>query len=165
MNVTIRPSEPRDAEGLRDLFLQPKAMRETLHLPHSTLAMWQERLNNVPVGVYSYVAELDGKIVGNIALTQAQRPRLIHSGTFGLAVHDDYHGMGIGSLMIETVLDLADNWLNLLRLHIEVNTDNKAAIALYSKYGFDIEGEALCSAFRDGEYISTYYMARLKDQQ
>jgi putative acetyltransferase len=43
--------------------------------------------------------------------------------------------------------------------------DNKAAIAVYSKYGFDIEGEALCSAFRDGEYISTYYMARLKDQQ
>jgi putative acetyltransferase len=73
--------------------------------------------------------------------------------------------MGIGSLLIETVLDLADNWLNLLRLYIEVNTDNKAAIALYSKYGFDIEGEALYSAFRDGEYISTYYMARLKGQQ
>ncbi|MGF1773269.1 GNAT family N-acetyltransferase [Vibrio wakamikoensis] len=165
MNVSIRPTEPKDAEGLRDLFLQPKAMRETLHLPHTTLAFWQERLNNIPVGVYSYVAELDGKIVGNIALTQSQRPRLKHSATFGLAVHDDYHGMGVGSQLIETVLDLADNWLNLLRLHIEVNTDNKAAIALYSKYGFDIEGEALCSAFRDGEYISTYYMARLKDQQ
>jgi putative acetyltransferase len=51
MNVSIRPTEPKDAEGLRDLFLQPKAMRETLHLPHTTLAFWQERLHNIPVGV------------------------------------------------------------------------------------------------------------------
>ncbi|GAL17543.1 putative acetyltransferase [Vibrio maritimus] len=165
MNVNIRPTEEKDAAGLCELFSQPKVQRETLHLPHSSLKMWQERLSNIPTGVYTFVAELDEKIVGNIALTHSQRPRTMHTATFGIAVHDNYHDMGIGSQLIETVIDLADNWLNLMRMQIEVNTDNKAAIALYSKYGFEIEGEALCSAFRDGEYISTYYMARLKDQQ
>jgi putative acetyltransferase len=127
--------------------------------------MWQKRLTDMPVGVYSYVAEYEGKIVGNIGFEHSQQPRTAHCASFGLGVHDDYHGMGVGSKLLETVIDLADNWLNIQRIQIEVNADNKAAIALYNKYGFEIEGEALCSAFRDGEYISTYYMARLKDQQ
>ncbi|SEF60297.1 GNAT family N-acetyltransferase [Vibrio hangzhouensis] len=164
MNVIIRPTELGDAEGLCQLYSQPKAQRETLQLPLPSVAMWQERLSSVPAGVYSFVAELDGKIVGNIGFEHSQRPRTAHCATFGIGVHDEYHGLGIGSRLIETVLDLADNWLNIQRVQIEVNADNRAAIALYSKYGFEIEGEALCSVFRDGEFVSTYYMARIKDQ-
>ncbi|MGV2986350.1 GNAT family N-acetyltransferase [Vibrio sp. E150_011] len=164
MNILIRPSEQADAEGLTQLYSQPKAQRETLQLPFPSLSLWEERLANIPVGTYSFVAELDGKIVGNIGLQHSQRPRTAHCASFGIGVHDDFHGMGIGSRLLETVLELTDNWLNVQRVQIEVNADNKAAIALYTKYGFEIEGEALCSVLRDGEFISTYYMARLKDQ-
>ncbi len=79
--------------------------------------------------MYSYVAELDGKIVGNIGLEHSQRPRTAHCASFGIGVHDEYHGLGIGSRLVETVLDLTDNWLNVQRVQIEVNADNKAAIA------------------------------------
>ncbi len=165
MNIVVRPTQVRDAEGICQVYAQPLAQRETLQLPNPSVEMWKKRLTDMPVGVYSYVAEYEGKIVGNIGFEHSQQPRTAHCASFGLGVHDDYHGMGIGSKLLETVIDLADNWLNIQRIQIEVNADNKAAIALYNKYGFEIEGEALCSAFRDGEYISTYYMARLKDQQ
>ncbi|CAH0528886.1 GNAT family N-acetyltransferase [Vibrio hippocampi] len=163
MNIIIRPTEVADAKGISELYSQPKAQRETLQLPLPSTALWQERLSNIPQGLYSYVAELDGKIVGNIGFEHSQRPRTAHCASFGIGVHDEYHGMGIGSQLIETILELADNWLNVLRIQIEVTVDNKAAIALYSKYGFEIEGEAQYSVYRDGDYVSTYYMARIKN--
>lgn len=163
MNIVIRPTEVKDARGISELYSQPKAQRETLQLPLPSVELWQQRLSNIPQGVYSYVAELDGKIVGNIGFEHSQRPRTSHCASFGIGVHDDYHGMGIGSQLLETVLELADNWLNIMRIQIEVTVDNKAAIALYSKYGFEIEGEAQYSVYRDGDYVATYYMARIKN--
>lgn len=162
MEITIRPAQISDAAALCEIYSQPKAQRETLQLPLPSLTTWTKRLENIPQGVYSFVAEVDGKVVGNIGFEHSQRPRTMHCGSFGLGVHDDYHGLGIGSKLIETVLDLADNWLQIKRVQIEVNSDNEVAIACYKKFGFEIEGQAKWGSFRDGELIDTYYMARIK---
>lgn len=162
MEIIIRPSDIKDASGLCELYSQPLAQSQTLQLPLPTLSSWQKRLTDIPEGVYSYVAEIDGKIVGNIGFQHSQRPRTKHCASFGLGVHDDYHGLGIGRQLIETVIELADNWLNVHRIQIEVNTDNEKAIGLYKKLGFVIEGKAIDSCFRHGEYIDTYFMARVK---
>ncbi len=37
-------------------------------------------------------------------------------------------------------LDLADNWLNLSRVGLTVYVDNSAAVTLYKRFGFEIEG-------------------------
>lgn len=63
---------------------------------------------------------------------------------------------------MEAVIDLAENWLNLKRLELTVNTDNPSAIHLYEKYGFVIEGTLRKNAFRAGTYIDGYAMARVK---
>ncbi|KGY09673.1 GNAT family N-acetyltransferase [Vibrio sp. MarTm2] len=162
MEILIRPTLVSDAAAICDIYSQPSAQRETLQLPKPSVAMWTQRLENIPAGVYSFVAEVDGKVVGNIGFEHNQRPRISHCATFGLGVHDEYQGIGVGSKLIETVLDLADNWLQVKRIQIEVNTDNEKAIACYKKFGFEIEGEAKARSFRDGEYIDTYYMARLR---
>lgn len=162
MEIVIRPTQISDAAALCDIYSQPGAQRETLQLPKPSLAMWTKRLENMPEGVYSFVAEVDGRVVGNIGFEHSQRPRTAHCGSFGIGVHDDFHGMGIGSRLIETVIDLADNWLQVKRIQIEVNSDNEKAIACYKKFGFEIEGEAKYGSYRDGKYINTYYMARIK---
>ncbi|MBL8192483.1 MAG: GNAT family N-acetyltransferase, partial [Blastocatellia bacterium] len=56
----------------------------------------------------------------------------------------------------------ADKWLNLLRLELEVYCDNDAAIALYKKFGFEIEGRLVKFSFREGEYVDAFFMARLR---
>ena len=51
---------------------------------------------------------------------------------------------------MKAALDLADNWLNLTRIELEVCTDNQTGIALYEKWGFEIEGTLRHFAFRGG---------------
>jgi putative acetyltransferase len=69
----------------------------------------------------------------------------------------------VGSALLEAVIELADKWLNLTRLEMEVYTDNEAAIALYKKFGFEIEGTLRKFAFRDGEYVDAYAMSRIRE--
>jgi putative acetyltransferase len=47
-------------------------------------------------------------------------------------------------------------------LELEVYTDNEPAVRLYQKFGFEIEGTAIQYAFRDGQYVDLYLMARLR---
>ena len=58
---------------------------------------------------------------------------------------------------------LADNWINIKRLELEVYTDNAPAIRLYETFGFVIEGTLRAFAYREGEYVDAYYMARVRD--
>jgi putative acetyltransferase len=81
----------------------------------------------------------------------------------GVSVHPDYWNQGVGSALIGTVVDLADNWLNIERIELDVFFDNAAAIRVYEKFGFEIEGTKRKYAFREGEYVDTHVMARVKN--
>lgn len=80
-----------------------------------------------------------------------------------MAVRDDWQGKGVGSALMQAAVDMADKWLNLLRLELEVYTDNEPAVRLYKKFGFAIEGTLKCFAFRDGGYVDAYTMARVRE--
>ncbi len=79
-----------------------------------------------------------------------------------MCVHDEWQGKGIGKALMSAGLDLADKWLNLTRLELEVYTDNEPAIRLYEGFGFEREGTLRQHAFRDGHYVDSYMMARLR---
>jgi putative acetyltransferase len=79
-------------------------------------------------------------------------------------VHDSWHGMGIGKALLASLLDIADNWLNLTRLQLGVVTDNAPAIALYTKAGFISEGIKRADVFRAGAFADTQLMARLANR-
>jgi putative acetyltransferase len=59
------------------------------------------------------------------------------------------------------LLDWADHWAQILRIELTVFTDNAPAIALYRKFGFELEGTHRAYALRDGVYGDVYAMARL----
>jgi L-phenylalanine/L-methionine N-acetyltransferase len=80
-----------------------------------------------------------------------------------MAIHDDWQGKGVGSALMSAAIDLADNWLNLSRLELEVFTDNEPAIALYKKFGFINDGTHKNYAYRDGQFVDVYSMARLRE--
>ena len=58
--------------------------------------------------------------------------------------------------------DLVDSTALSTRIELEVYTDNVAGVALYTKYGFEIEGTCHRYAFRDGQYVDAHIMARIK---
>jgi putative acetyltransferase len=161
--VSVRHAEPGDYEALHRIFSGPKAVAGTLQLPFPSAETWRRRLAELPEGLYSLVACVEGEVVGSIGLeTSPTRLRMRHVGSIGMAVRDDWQGKGVGTALMEAVLDLADNWLNLERLELRVYVDNSGAVALYKKFGFEVEGTHRRLAFRNGEFVDAYSMARLK---
>ncbi|MBD0785745.1 GNAT family N-acetyltransferase [Vibrio sp. Y2-5] len=163
MSVEIRRAEPSDARAIKEIYEGKNAYSSTLQLPHPSLALWEKRTTDVPDNVYVYVALVDGEVVGNLGFEVCTSPRRRHVASLGMGVKDDIQGRGVGSALLATVIGLADNWLNLKRIELTVYSDNDRAINLYKKFGFAIEGESKAYAFRNGEYVSAYHMARVSD--
>ena len=138
-------------------------MAGTMQLPLQSVEDVRKRFfSETREGLYHLVACVDEEVVGHLGLETFTRPRRRHVGEIGMAVRDDWQGKGIGSALMEAALDLADNWLNLIRLELTVYSDNAAGIALYEKFGFEIEGTHHRYAFRNGEYVDAYSMARIR---
>jgi putative acetyltransferase len=114
----------------------------TLQLPFQTVESTRKWPSDMPNGLfYVLVACVDEEVVGNLDLSTApSTPRRRHAGHIAMAVHDDWQGKGIGSALMEAALDLADNWLNPIRVELTLYADNAAGIAPYEKFGFEIEG-------------------------
>ena len=161
--IKVRAMKAADWRDLYEIWTDPRVCRGMLKVPYQSEDEVREKVENPPQGFYRLVAELDGKVVGSSTLRMARSPRMQHAANCGLSVHADYWNQGVGSALMSAILDLADNWLNLKRVELEVYADNEAAIHLYEKFGFEVEGTMRKYAFRDGEYVDTHVMARVRD--
>jgi putative acetyltransferase len=144
------------------MFTSPNVYPSTLQLPYPSREQWRQRLSDTD-GRYNLVAVAGDRVVGMFGVsTFPNRPRRRHVGAIDIVVHDEWQGKGVGAALMRAGLDLADNWLNLTRLELEVYTDNESAIRLYERFGFEREGTLRQHAFRDGRYVDSYVMARLR---
>jgi L-phenylalanine/L-methionine N-acetyltransferase len=161
--IRVRHAEPDDFRSIHEIYSCPKAYAGTLQLPYPSLETWRKRLAEPLEGRYNLVAVVDGRVVGQLGLhTFPNRPRRRHAATLGMGVHDDWQGRGIGSALLAACVEMADNWLQLTRLELEVYVDNEPAIRLYERFGFEREGRLRQHAFRDGRYVDSYQMSRLR---
>jgi putative acetyltransferase len=159
--IVVRRAQSRDAEAIAATFSTPAAMAGTLQLPFPSAATYVKWIDDMAPGDYMLVAEVGGSVVGNLGLHAAGKsPRRRHAGTLGMSVHDDFQRRGVGSALLAAAIDLADNWIGYARLELTVYTDNVAAVALYRKFGFGIEGTARAFALRNGAYVDAFMMAR-----
>ena len=159
----VRRTELTDYEAVNQIFMGTKVIWGTLQLPFPSAESWKKRLSESPEGTFNLVACAGDEVVGQLGLhTFPNWPRRRHVGQIGMAVRDDWQGKGAGTALMQAVVDLADKWLNLRRLELEVYTDNEPTIWLYKKFGFMIEGTLHQFAFRDGEFVDVYTMGRLK---
>jgi putative acetyltransferase len=159
-DIRVRAQEASDLAAITALYACPGVIRGTLQLPFRSEGERREQFERRLPGFHLLVAELDGRVIGQCGLQVQQSPRRRHAGDLGMAVHDDYTGRGVGGALLVATLDLAERWLGLRRIQLEVYTDNAAAIALYHKHGFVREGTLRGFAFRDGDYVDAYLMAR-----
>ena len=160
-DITIRGYENADWESAAELFLQPRCIWGTLRLPHASRDVLKARLDHPDASRRRLVALIDGRIVGLLGL-HPREGRRAHVGEIGLMVHDEFHRHGVGRRLTEACIDLAENWLGLTRIELDVFVDNAPAIALYESCGFAIEGTARNFCLRDGALVDAHYMARLK---
>lgn len=159
--IVVRRAEPGDAEAIHATFLGPRAIAGTLQLPYPSVEAWRKRISEFAPEDYLLVAMIAEEVVGNAGLHASKSPRRRHVGSIGMAVRDDRQRRGVGTALLQSVIELADRWLNYRRLELTVYADNVAALQLYRKFGFAIEGTCRAYAFRDGSFVDAYMMARL----
>ena len=83
---------------------------------------------------------------------------------FYIAIADsENRSKGLGSEVTRLIMDYAFNTLNLNRVQLHVAVENKKAIAVYKKNGFEIEGTLRQAMYREGKYHDFYVMGLLKD--
>lgn len=161
-DIRIRAAEPADMAQVADVMGQPRAIWGTLQTPFTPVALREARFDATDPTNRMLVAELGGRIVGMAGLHRETHHRLSHAARIGMSVHDDFAGRGIGTALMSAVVELAERWWNIRRLELNVYADNTRAIALYERFGFQREGRFRDYAWRDGAYVDSLAMARLR---
>jgi RimJ/RimL family protein N-acetyltransferase len=133
----VRPAAERDLDVLLDLYEAVAA--EGRHIAGEApvdrprrRAAWLAIIEGESPG-RSFVAEVDGEIVGQLGVTGAGRVEL------GMWVARGWRGRGVGGKLVETAIAWARE-KGAYKISLEVWPHNDAAIALYEKFGFEREG-------------------------
>ena len=165
MTITVRKATTQDAAAFARIMGDPAVYPGLMQLPYTDEETWRVRLaDNFAPGKTDLplAAELNGAVVGTAGLHPvgpALRRR--HVLMLGISVLPEAQGKGVGSALMAALCNYADRWAGALRLELTVYCDNAAAIHLYRKFGFEVEGTLRGYALRDGQYADVYAMARL----
>ena len=105
---------------------------------------------------------LDGSEI--VAVTQCsavgRRPRVAHRASIAVSVKKSHWRKGIASHMIQMMIDWAKE-RGFEKMELEVNAENKAAIALYQKCGFQEFGRyPQFFKYESGRYGDALYMVK-----
>jgi putative acetyltransferase len=160
MNLLIRPVRLSDAQDINEMRRQKEVRAHTLALPTETIEFTEGFLRSMGGDDHVLVSELEGKVVGMVGIHLLKGVRQRHSAFLGIMVRIEYQRQGIGKNLMENILDLADNWLMLVRIELDVTADNEKAISLYQSFGFKIEGTKKYAIMKDGKYADLLMMAR-----
>ncbi|PLT28120.1 GNAT family N-acetyltransferase [Peribacillus deserti] len=109
------------------------------------------------------IAEVNGKLAGFSRCEGNSFKRFSHKAEFGIGIQKDYWGLGIGKQMLQTSIDWAEA-NGIKKITLAVLETNEKAIALYRRYGFEIEGVLKKDKrLSDGNYYNTILMGRFHD--
>lgn len=165
MNVTLRELVQEDAAAL--LNLQHRLDRETSYMlspgeRQSSILQVEDMIRGLGQAENSLIlgAEADGELVGYLSAEGGSFSRNRHSAYIVTGILKRYQGMGIGGALFREM----DQWARqcgMVRLELTVMRHNEAAVSLYTKQGFAIEGTKPKSLLVDGEWVDEYYMGKI----
>ena len=164
MTVAIRPISAGDIKSFhRALDSVARERRYLLLLEGPTLQQVEAFvLTNIERNAPQFVAIDAGSVVGWCDISPHRRPGMSHSGELGMGVVADYRRRGIGYRLLEATVAKALA-KGLTRIELEVFSSNRAAIALYERFGFEREGVKRMARCVDGIWDDIVVMALLSE--
>lgn len=159
MNIMISKTLPEDAAQMIEylkkiggetdnLTFGSEGLQITIEDEKAYISSLLESKNSV-----LFTAKNKENIVGIAGLTGDSRERMSHRGELAISVLKDEWGKGIGSKLMQKVIDFAKNEANTEIISLQVRSDNERAISLYKKYGFEKIG-CFKGFFKiNGEYV------------
>ena len=167
-DVLIREARPEDADGMiaylqlacaepnNQVVRGPGEFDYTVEEEQEIIRMAAASGNSIFI-----VADANGRIVGvaNISGGRFQANR--HNGSLGISLHPDYRDRGLGTRMMQYLIDWARANPLLTRVELEVFARNARAMRVYEKAGFTQEGIRRNAFIKDGEYVDSVVMGLL----
>ena len=115
---------------------------------------------NIANDLPQFVAVEGDTVVGWCDILPEKLAGFAHCGELGMGVRKAWRGRGIGRRLLQATLDKARE-KNLERVELEVYASNQAAVELYKRTGFVVEGEKRKGRKLDGKYDDVVCMALL----
>jgi acetyltransferase len=139
--VTLRPIKPEDENRFNELFksLSTESVRFRFfeiikELSHDTLSRYCNLDYDREMAIVAQF-ETDCRFVGVVRLILDKEPK---GGEFAIMVGDAWQGLGLGSKLMDLIIDVARDF-RLERIYSLVNRENYKMINLCRKKGFDIQ--------------------------
>jgi putative acetyltransferase len=161
--VFLRPELATDTEMLWEMFstLSKKSLANLVKpFTRERIKSWTSNIDydkNLPILALIQEGRKQ-RIIGSASLSFHSAEAFRHKAELGVTVHDDYQNLGLGTVMVKHLLEIARK-KGLKKVYLLVNTDNSRAICVYEKCGFRIEGKLEKEHFRDGRLGDDYRMA------
>jgi len=168
VTLVVRRARPDDAAAIARMMDDPAVYAGLMQMPFASVETHRARLAEAltPGKLdLSLVAERGGEVVGSAGLHPVgPAVRRRHAMVLGISVVPEAQRQGVGAALMQAMCDYADRWMGVLRIELTVYDDNAPAIALYRRFGFQVEGCHRGYALRDGRYVDALAMARIHPQ-
>lgn len=166
--MIIRTIKENDAEGY--LNLCKKLDEETdflLFEPGERESNVEEQRRKIKKLIESdsqiiFVAEKDNELVGFVLAIGSDLKRIRHSAYVVAGILQAHVHQGTGTKLCAKLLHWSKKH-KIKRLECTVRINNKAAVGLVKKLGFEIEGIKKRAVFIRDHFEDSYYMAKLLD--
>lgn len=100
-------------------------------------------------------------LVGTLTLSGGSTKATRHVAQLAIAVQQEYRGRTVGRALMHEAVTWVHGQRSITRVALFVYTDNTAAIELYKRFGFSIEGKCNRGIYVNGGYVDYYVMALL----
>jgi L-amino acid N-acyltransferase YncA len=160
MKIKIRPYQIEDTQAILDIInyniLNSTALYDyNVRTFEQQKAILEEKINkNFPV----IVAIEDGKVVGfgmysEFRFREAYKNTVEHS----VYVNKDYHGKGIGKLLLQELIQLAKGQ-KLHTMIAVIDSENQSSVEFHEKFGFKTVGIIKESGYKFDRWLHSVFM-------
>lgn len=167
-NVVIREAKASDARQLAktsrkigsetDFLIMDEA---GLALPEKLLADQLEKIAKSPDDLL-LVAIADEQMIGFASVKTEGHWQTAHVGEIGISILKEFWGLGLGSILMEEILQWSLATKTIQRLELTVQINNARAIKLYEKFDFEKEGQLKKAVkLRNGDFTDVIIMGCL----
>ena len=160
MKIAIRPYQTQDTQAILDIInyniLHSTALYDyNIRTYEQQKAILEDKLaKNFPV----IVAEANGQVVGfgmysEFRFREAYKFTVEHS----VYVANDYHGKGIGNLLLAELIALA----KVQKLHTMIaviDAENQGSVSFHEKFGFKTVGIIKESGYKFNRWLHSVFM-------
>ncbi len=119
--------------------------------------------NSIFLAAAVKTSDSEHAIVGFAYLEGGRRIRTHHCANLGIGILQAYHRLGIGSALMTELIRYALESESIAKIELQTGKENHAAIALYKKHDFYVEGVSKRALYINDRFYDYVHMGRLID--